>query len=150
MKAVLQRVKYASVAVDGIVVGQIAQGLLILLGVQEGDSVEDLQWLASKISKMRIFSDAQGKMNLSLQEVQGRMLVVSQFTLLASTKNGNRPSYINSAKPEIAKQMYLDFCSAMEELLGSPVERGVFAADMQVELLNDGPVTIVMDSKNRE
>ena len=150
MKAVIQRVKHASVRVDEKITGQISTGLLILLGVQEGDSAEDLQWLASKISKMRIFSDAQCKMNLAIQEVQGRVLVVSQFTLLASTKNGNRPSYINSAKPEIAKQMYLDFCRAMEELLGSAVERGVFAADMQVELLNDGPVTIVMDSKNRE
>jgi D-tyrosyl-tRNA(Tyr) deacylase len=99
MKAVVQRVKHASVTIDGHVVGKIAQGLLILLGVQEGDSAEDLQWLSSKISKMRIFSDAQGKMNLSLQEVQGRVLVVSQFTLLASTKSGNRPSYTNSAKP---------------------------------------------------
>jgi D-tyrosyl-tRNA(Tyr) deacylase len=150
MKAVVQRVKSASVSVDNSVVGKINLGLLILLGVQEGDVQEDLEWLSTKISKMRIFSDAEGKMNLALQEVKGRVLVVSQFTLLASTKKGNRPSYDASEKPELAKKMYEDFCIKMEELLSDKVERGIFAADMQVELVNDGPVTIIIDSKKRE
>ncbi len=150
MKTVVQRVSYANVTVDNAVVGKIDQGLLILLGVQEGDAQEDLEWLSTKISKMRIFSDAEGKMNLAVHEVKGRVLVVSQFTLLASTKKGNRPSYDNSAKPDIAKKMYEDFCAKMEELLKDKVERGIFAADMKVELLNDGPVTIIIDSKNRE
>ncbi len=150
MKAVVQRVSRASVTVDNSIVGKIDRGLLILLGVQEGDTQEDLEWLSTKISKMRIFSDAGGKMNLAVQEVKGRVLVVSQFTLLASTKKGNRPSYDNSAKPDIAKKIYEDFCIKMEELLNDKIERGIFAADMKVELLNDGPVTIIIDSKNRE
>ncbi|MFM7024403.1 MAG: D-aminoacyl-tRNA deacylase [Flavobacteriales bacterium] len=150
MKAIIQRVKHASVTVDHSLTGKIDLGLLILLGVQEGDSSEDLEWLAGKIAKLRIFSDAEGKMNLALQEVKGRILVVSQFTLLASTKKGNRPSYENSAKPEIAKEMYERFCKRMEVLLNDKVETGIFAADMKVELLNDGPVTIIIDSKNKD
>ncbi len=150
MKAVIQRVKHASVTVDDKITGAIQQGLLVLLGVAEGDTLEDLEWLATKISKMRIFSDGEGKMNLSVQEINGRVLVVSQFTLFASTKKGNRPSFEGSAKPDLAKDLYLQFCSAMEVLLNDKVERGIFAADMKVELLNDGPVTIIIDSKNKE
>jgi D-tyrosyl-tRNA(Tyr) deacylase len=150
MKAVIQRVKNASVRVDENITGQISLGLLILLGVQDGDTMEDLEWLAQKISKLRIFSDADGKMNLAVQEAGGRVLVVSQFTLFASTKKGNRPSFEKSAKPDIAKALYLQFCDRMEVLLNDKVERGIFAADMKVELLNDGPVTIIIDSQNKE
>lgn len=150
MKAVIQRVKNASVRVDENITGQISLGLLILLGVQDGDTIEDLEWLAQKISKLRIFSDADGKMNLAVQEAGGRVLVVSQFTLFASTKKGNRPSFEKSAKPDIAKALYLQFCDRMEVLLNDKVERGIFAADMKVELLNDGPVTIIIDSQNKE
>ncbi len=150
MKAVIQRVKNASVRVDENITGQISLGLLILLGVQDGDTMEDLEWLAQKISKLRIFSDADGKMNLAVQEARGRVLVVSQFTLFASTKKGNRPSFEKSAKPDIAKALYLQFCDRMEVLLNDKVERGIFAADMKVELLNDGPVTIIIDSQNKE
>ena len=150
MKAVIQRVKHASVTVDENITGQISLGLLILLGVQEGDTAEDLEWLAQKIVKLRIFGDADGKMNLAVQEARGRVLVVSQFTLFASTKKGNRPSFEKSAKPDIAKDLYLQFCDRMEVLLNDKVERGIFAADMKVELLNDGPVTIIIDSKNKE
>ncbi|MFZ9955543.1 MAG: D-aminoacyl-tRNA deacylase [Flavobacteriales bacterium] len=150
MKAVIQRVKHASVTVDENITGHISLGLLILLGVQEGDTAEDVEWLAQKIVKLRIFGDTEGKMNLALQEAKGRVLVVSQFTLFASTKKGNRPSFEKSAKPDIAKDLYLQFCDRMEVLLSDKVERGIFAADMKVELLNDGPVTIIIDSKNKE
>ncbi len=150
MKAVIQRVKHASVRVDEKVTGQISTGLLILLGVQEGDTLEDLEWLAQKIVKLRIFGDADGKMNLAVKEANGRVLVVSQFTLFANTKKGNRPSFEKSAKPDVAKDLYLQFCHRMEVLLGDKVERGIFAADMKVELLNDGPVTIIIDSQNKE
>ncbi len=150
MKAVIQRVKHASVRVDEKITGQISTGLLILLGVQEGDTLEDLEWLAQKIVKLRIFGDADGKMNLSVKEAKGRVLVVSQFTLFANTKKGNRPSFERSAKPDAAKDLYLKFCDRMEVLLGDKVERGIFAADMKVELLNDGPVTIIIDSQNKE
>jgi D-tyrosyl-tRNA(Tyr) deacylase len=150
MKAVIQRVKHASVTVDENITGQISLGLLILLGVQEGDSAEDLEWLAQKIVKLRIFGDEEGKMNLAVQEAKGRVLVVSQFTLFANTKKGNRPSFEKSAKPDIAKDLYLQFCDRIEVLLSDKVERGIFAADMKVELLNDGPVTIIIDSKNKE
>jgi D-tyrosyl-tRNA(Tyr) deacylase len=150
MKAVIQRVKHASVRVDENITGQISTGLLILLGVQEGDTLEDLEWLAQKIAKLRIFGDADGKMNLAVKEAKGRVLVVSQFTLFANTKKGNRPSFERSAKPDAAKDLYLKFCDRMEVLLGDKVERGIFAADMKVELLNDGPVTIIIDSQNKE
>lgn len=150
MKAVIQRVKHASVRVDEKITGQISTGLLILLGVQEGDNLEDLEWLAQKIVKLRIFGDAEGKMNLAVKEANGRVLVVSQFTLFANTKKGNRPSFERSAKPDAAKDLYLQFCDRMEVLLGDKVERGIFAADMKVELLNDGPVTIIIDSQNKE
>jgi len=150
MKAVIQRVKHASVTVDENITGQISLGLLVLLGVQEGDTVEDLEWLAQKIVKLRIFSDIEGKMNLAVQDAGGKVLVVSQFTLFASTKKGNRPSFEKSAKPDIAKALYLQFCDRMEVLLNHKVERGIFAADMKVELLNDGPVTIIIDSQNKE
>jgi len=150
MKAVIQRVKHARVTVDENITGQISTGLLILLGVQEGDTAEDLEWLAQKIVKLRIFGDAEGKMNLAVQEAGGRVLVVSQFTLFANTKKGNRPSFEKSAKPDAAKDLYLQFCDRMEVLLSDKVERGIFAADMKVELLNDGPVTIIIDSQNKE
>ena len=150
MKAVIQRVKHASVRVDEKVTVQISTGLLILLGVQEGDTLEDLEWLAQKTVNLRIFSDTDGKMNLAVQEANGRVLVVSQFTLFANTKKGNRPSFEKSAKPDIAKDLYLQFCDRMEVLLSDKVERGIFAADMKVELLNDGPVTIIIDSQNKE
>ena len=150
MKAVVQRVKYASVTVDHLVVGKIDQGLLILLGVQEGDVQDDLEWLAGKISKMRIFSDAEGKMNLAVQEVQGRVLVVSQFTLHALVKKGNRPSFIKAARPEKAIPLYEYFIKKCESELGKKCKSGIFGADMKVELVNDGPVTVFVDSKERE
>lgn len=150
MRAVIQRVKHASVAIEGSVVGKIEHGLLILLGVEAADSAEDIEWLAGKISRLRVFDDEQGVMNLDVTQVDGRALVVSQFTLYASTKKGNRPSYIRSAPEPISRPMYEQFVARLEELLQSKVERGVFGADMQVSLLNDGPVTICIDTKNKE
>ena len=150
MKAVIQRVKHARVRVDENITGEISTGLLVLLGVQEGDTLDDLEWLAQKIVKLRIFGDAEGKMNLAVKDANGRVLVVSQFTLFANTKKGNRPSFERSAKPDVAKDLYLQFCDRMEVLLSDKVERGIFAADMKVELLNDGPVTIIIDSQNKE
>ncbi len=150
MRAVIQRVKHASVAIEGSVVGKIEHGLLILLGVEAADSAEDIEWLAGKISRLRVFDDEQGVMNLDVTQVGGRALVVSQFTLYASTKKGNRPSYIRSAPEPISRPMYEQFVARLEELLQSKVERGVFGADMQVSLLNDGPVTICIDTKNKE
>lgn len=150
MRAVIQRVKHASVAIEGSVVGEIEHGLLILLGVEAVDSAEDIEWLAGKISRLRVFDDEQGVMNLDVTQVDGRALVVSQFTLYASTKKGNRPSYIRSAPEPISRPMYEQFVARLEELLQSKVERGVFGADMQVSLLNDGPVTICIDTKNKE
>lgn len=150
MRAVIQRVKHASVAIEGSVVGKIEHGLLILLGVEAADSAEDIEWLAGKISRLRVFDDEQGVMNLDITQVGGRALVVSQFTLYASTKKGNRPSYIRSAPEPISRPMYEQFVARLEELLQSKVERGVFGADMQVSLLNDGPVTICIDTKNKE
>lgn len=150
MRAVIQRVKHASVAIEDSVVGKIEQGLLILLGVEAADSAEDIEWLAGKISRLRIFDDEQGVMNLDITQVGGRALVVSQFTLYASTKKGNRPSYIRSAPEPVSRPIYERFVARLEELLQSKVERGVFGADMQVSFLNDGPVTICIDTKNRE
>lgn len=148
MIAVIQRVSRASVHADGQLTGQIGTGLLVLLGIAITDTVADLEWLVQKIPAMRIFNDAEGKMNLALADVQGQMLVVSQFTLLASTKKGNRPSYIEAARPEQAVPLYEAFVQALRGQ-GITVATGIFGADMKVELLNDGPVTIVIDSQNR-
>ena len=150
MRVVVQRVNYASIKIAGEIYSQISNGLLILLGVEAEDTQEDIDWLASKITKLRIFSDEEGLMNLSIQERKGDLMVVSQFTLFASTKKGNRPSYIRSAKPEISEPLYVDFISAIEKELERKVATGVFGADMKISLENDGPVTIMMDSKNRE
>ena len=147
MKAVLQRVKYAKVEVDGEVVGECGNGLLILLGVAKGDTEEDAKLLAEKIVKHRIFRDSNGKMNLSVKDIQGEVLVVSQFTLYASTVKGNRPSYIKAAKPDVAIPLYERFLDLLESELEKPIGKGIFGADMKVDLLNDGPVTIIVDSK---
>jgi D-aminoacyl-tRNA deacylase len=150
MRAVLQRVSKASVSIDGKVHSAIQKGFLVLLGIEENDSKEDLDYLSSKICHMRVFSDAEGKMNLDIKQVNGQLLIVSQFTLHASTKKGNRPSFIKAARPEKAIPLYDLFISETALALGKPVESGVFGADMKVELINDGPVTILLDSKNRE
>ncbi|MFZ9940775.1 MAG: D-aminoacyl-tRNA deacylase [Luteolibacter sp.] len=150
MRVVIQRVAEASVSVDGSSVSSIGRGLLLLLGVGPEDADEDIEWLSAKICGMRIFSDADGKMNLSVCDISGEILVVSQFTLYASTKKGNRPSFLDSAPPSLAEPLYRKFCDALEARIGKPVGRGIFGADMKVALLNDGPVTIVMDSRARE
>ena len=150
MRAVIQRVKRASVTVERQVVGEISAGLLILLGVEDSDSIEDIQWLCAKIARLRIFDDDDGVMNKSIVEVDGNILVVSQFTLFASTKKGNRPSYIRASKPDIAIPMYERFVAILENETGKKVETGQFGAMMEVELINDGPVTIVIDTKNKE
>ncbi len=150
MKAVIQRVSSASVTIDGCVYSSIQQGLMVLLGVEPSDSDEDLGWLVPKVLNMRIFNDGQGVMNLSLLEVSGDLLVVSQFTLMARTKKGNRPSYMDAAPPEFAIPMYEKFVAMAEIELKKSVKTGVFGADMKVELLNDGPVTIVIDTKNKQ
>ena len=150
MRVVIQRVTHASVTVSGEVKGAIGNGLLVLLGVEPGDTADDLKWLCDKTANLRIFDDADGVMNLSVQDVGGDVLVVSQFTLLASTRKGNRPSYIRAAAPSISEPLYEEFCSEMERILAKPVGRGVFGADMKVELLNSGPVTIIIDSKIKE
>lgn len=149
MRAVIQRVQRASVTIENETVGAIGPGLLILLGVEDADDETDVQWLAQKIASMRIFEDAEGKMNRSLCEVEGRALVVSQFTLHASTKKGNRPSFIQAARPEHAIPMYEAFLKALNALIPHPAATGQFGADMQVELINDGPVTIWIDTKNK-
>ena len=149
MRALIQRVSSANVKVDQEVIGEIEQGLLVLLGVEQEDTDDDIDWLVRKILSIRIFSDHDGKMNLSLSDVNGHLLVVSQFTLHASTKKGNRPSFIKAAKPEMANLMYQDFVGLCRQS-GAKVETGRFAADMKVELVNDGPVTIWIDSKQRE
>lgn len=150
MKVVIQRVSKASVTIDGKVKSAIGQGLLILLGVEDVDTEEDINWLCGKISKLRIFNDEKGVMNLSVKDVDGELLVVSQFTLHASTKKGNRPSYIQASKPDIAIPMYERFVKVLEVLAERAVQTGEFGADMKVELLNDGPVTIIIDSQNKE
>lgn len=150
MRVVVQRVSRASVAIEGRVQGAIRHGLLVLLGIGDDDTEEDLKWLVQKVVHLRIFDDTHGVMNQSILDIQGEMLVISQFTLLASTKKGNRPSYIRAAKHEIAIPLYEKFCKESEKLLGKPVETGIFGADMKVELCNDGPVTIWIDSKNKE
>lgn len=150
MRVLLQRVKSASVAVDGQVKSSIQKGMLILLGIEHADLEADADWLCGKLSKLRIFPDDEGVMNRSIQEAEGDFLVVSQFTLHASYKKGNRPSYINSAKPDHAQGLYEYFLEELWKVSNRPVRSGEFGADMQVELVNDGPVTIWMDSKNKE
>ena len=150
MKAVIQRVTNAKVKVDEKIVGEIGVGLLILVGIEDADTQEDIEWLSGKISRLRIFGDKEGIMNRSVKDVGGRVLIISQFTLHASTKKGNRPSYIKASKPDYAVPMYEKFCQRMEKELGNKVEKGIFGADMKVSLLNDGPVTIVIDTKNKE
>jgi D-tyrosyl-tRNA(Tyr) deacylase len=150
MKVVLQRVSQASVIVDGNKTADIQKGLLVLVGIEDADTQEDIEWLAGKIIKMRIFSDENDVMNCSVQDIDGDIIVVSQFTLHASTKKGNRPSYIKASKPEFAIPMYENFVKALEKEFQKKIQTGIFGADMKVSLLNDGPVTILMDSKNRE
>lgn len=150
MRVVLQRVAHASVTVDGTVTGSIDKGLLVLMGVEDADTHEDVAWLSNKIVQMRIFDDADGVMNLSVKDVGGAVLLVSQFTLHASTKKGNRPSYIKASKPDKAVPLYEAMIQQLSADLGQPVQTGIFGADMKVSLLNDGPVTIVMDSQNKE
>lgn len=150
MRLVIQRVSEASVTIDGEIVGRIGAGLMILAGVEGEDTLEDVAWLVQKVTQMRIFGDAEGKMNLSVKDAGGEVLVVSQFTLHASTKKGNRPSFIRAARPEVAVPLYEAFLKALEADLGRPVARGVFGADMKVALVNDGPVTIWLDSRARE
>ena len=150
MRAVIQRVSEASVAVDQKIEGEIAEGLLIFLGIVPEDTSEDLEWLSKKIVNLRIFVDNRGVMNLSLKEQNGAALVISQFTLHAQTKKGNRPSYIKAARPDIAIPLYQQFIMQLENDLGKEIQTGIFGANMQVSLLNDGPVTLIIDSKNRE
>ena len=150
MRAVIQRVSHASVSIGGNIQGQIARGLLVLLAVEDSDTADDIEWLSGKIVRLRIFPDDEGLMNRSVQEVGGEILLISQFTLFASTKKGNRPSYTRSARPEIAVPLYEQFKTRLRLDLGKPVQTGEFGADMQVTLVNDGPVTIIIDSKTRE
>lgn len=151
MRLVIQRVSSASVEVEDFVVAEIETGLLILAGIEEADTKEDIDWLVKKVCQLRIFNDAEGVMNLSVQEVSGKIILVSQFTLHASTKKGNRPSYIRAAAPETAIPIYEDLIDEFKKVLGNKkVETGIFGADMQVYLVNDGPVTIIIDSKNKE
>jgi D-tyrosyl-tRNA(Tyr) deacylase len=150
MKAVIQRVSQASVSIDSKIVADIQKGLLVLIGIEDADSKEDIDWLCQKIANLRIFGDENDVMNLSVKDIDGEIIVVSQFTLQASTKKGNRPSYIKAAKPEIAIPIYEDFVQQLEKELGQKVQTGIFGADMKVALLNDGPVTILIDSKNKE
>lgn len=150
MRVVIQRTTHASVTVGGQLKSAIGPGMLILVGIEDADGPEDIDWLCRKIVNLRIFDDDEGVMNRSVLETGGDILVVSQFTLHASTKKGNRPSYIRAARPEISIPLYEQFCEALSQALGKSVETGQFGADMQVELLNDGPVTICMDTKNKE
>lgn len=150
MKVVIQRVSTASVTIEGEKVASISNGLLILLGIIEDDNQDDIEWLSKKIVNLRVFGDEHGVMNKSVQDLNGDIIVVSQFTLHASTKKGNRPSYIKAAKPEIAIPLYEAFVKQIEIDLGKPIQTGQFGADMKVGLVNDGPVTIIMDSKNKE
>ena len=150
MRAVIQRVSEASVKVNGNITGAIKEGLLILVGIEDADTGEDIEWLTKKIAGLRIFNDENGVMNRSVMDVEGGLLAVSQFTLMASTKKGNRPSYIRASKGDYAQPMYEKFCQALEKEIGKRVEKGIFGAGMKVSLLNDGPVTIIMDTKNKE
>ncbi len=150
MKVVLQRVSQASVTIDSKIVAEIQKGLLVLVGIEDADAQEDIVWLTSKIANLRIFDDENHVMNLSIQDIEGDIIVVSQFTLHASTKKGNRPSYIKASKPEIAIPLYENFIQKLETELGKKIQTGIFGADMKVSLINDGPVTIIIDSKNKE
>ncbi|MDR3006705.1 MAG: D-tyrosyl-tRNA(Tyr) deacylase [Sphingobacterium sp.] len=150
MRAVIQRVKNASCTVDNQITGQIQKGLMILLGVEEADTTEDLKWLGQKFINLRIFEDEQGLMNKSIQDVDGNILLISQFTLFAQTKKGNRPSFIRAAKPDKAKPMYEEMALLLSQLLQKEIQLGIFGADMKIDLLNDGPVTIVMDTKDKD
>ena len=150
MRTVIQRVSHASVTINGVVKSAIGKGLLVLIGIEDTDAGEDIQWLCKKIIGLRIFDDEQGVMNKNIMDAGGEILVISQFTLFASTKKGNRPSYIRAAKPDISIPLYEEFCAELSIALGKPVGTGEFGADMKVELLNDGPVTICMDTKNKE
>lgn len=150
MRVVIQRVKHASVTIEGKLKSQISQGYLILLGIEEADNTEDIEWLGRKIQGLRVFDDENGVMNRSIIDIDGEILVVSQFTLMASYKKGNRPSYIRAAGHATAIPLYEEFCKKLEELINKEVKTGEFGADMKVELLNDGPVTICMDTKNKE
>jgi D-tyrosyl-tRNA(Tyr) deacylase len=149
MRAVIQRVNHASVEVNETIVGKIDSGLLVLLGIEHDDTKEDIDYLCAKIANLRIFNDEQGIMNVSVKDIDGEILVVSQFTLHASTKKGNRPSYIKAAHPNQAQPMYEDFINQLQQELSKPIQTGVFGADMKVSLLNDGPVTIIIDSKEK-
>lgn len=150
MRAVIQRVSSASVKVDDKVTGEIKQGLLVLVGIEDSDGQEDLEWLSGKIVNLRIFNDDEGVMNKSVKDIDGGVLVVSQFTLHAATKKGNRPSYIRASKPDIAVPLYEQFKQQLTADLGKEIQAGIFGADMKVALLNDGPVTIIIDTKNKE
>lgn len=150
MRAVIQRVTYASCTVNGQITGKIDQGLLIFLEVEEEDGKEDLQWLAQKLVNLRIFSDENGLINKSIRDINGNILLISQFTLFAQTKKGNRPSFIRAGKPDIAKPMYEEIGKVLSELLNKNVQMGVFGGDMKIELLNDGPVTIIMNTKDKD
>ena len=150
MRVLIQRVKKASVTVDNNIISLINKGLLVFVGICEEDTHEDIEWLTKKIANIRLFDDENGVMNLSVKDIDGEILAVSQFTLMASTKKGNRPSYIKAAKPEISVPLYEEFCTEMEIAADKAIKKGIFGADMKVELINDGPVTIYIDSKNRE
>ncbi len=150
MRTVIQRVKYASVTIDGTVKSSIGKGMLVLLGIGNADNEQDIDWLSGKIAALRIFDDENGVMNRSVVDIDGEILVVSQFTLMASTKKGNRPSYIHAARPEVSVPIYEAFCETLSKAIGKPVQTGEFGADMKVELLNDGPVTICIDTKIKE
>ena len=150
MRLVLQRVTEASVKVDGLIVGAINNGLMILVGIEDADTQDDIEWLAGKASNLRIFDDADGVMNLSVKEVHGDILLISQFTLYASTKKGNRPSYIHASKPPVAIPLYEAMIQQLEKEMGKPIQTGQFGADMKVSLINNGPVTIILDSKNKD
>jgi len=150
MRAVLQRVSEASVTIDNKIVANIKTGLLILVGIEDADTQDDIEWLSAKITKLRIFGDADDVMNLSVKDINGDIIIVSQFTLHALTKKGNRPSYIKAARPDVAVPLYESFVQQMEADLGKPVQTGRFGADMKVALLNDGPVTIIIDTKLKE
>ncbi len=149
MKLVIQRVQSASVTIDGAIKANIQSGLMVLVGIAQDDVLKDLEYAAHKLVQMRIFSDDKGLMNLSVKDIDGAILLVSQFTLLAQTRKGNRPSYIEAARPETAISLYEKFCKMVEELLQKPIQTGIFGADMKVELINDGPVTIILDSKEK-
>lgn len=150
MRAVIQKVKYAKLIIDSEIYSQIEEGLMVLLGIEDADTKEDIEWLADKIRKLRIFEDENGVMNLSVEDVKGEMMIVSQFTLHASTKKGNRPTYIRASKPEFSKPMYESFVAKTREVFAGKVATGVFGADMQIELVNNGPTTIIIDTKNKE